>query len=216
MRKRFEIPLTPGDGLSEINLFAVDDFLREMATPEARQALIAGAGASRQTRSEYEKRHGLPHGSVELVMLSEDKRIRELDALIRERMPALLDKNAKPEVLEELYRHAFSMGRGMQQLYPDASDFMLQYSVLTQRNRQRFTADYGFSNEYKLQMVEWCFPSCDGGLNCNANINVNLNVNILVHVNAAAVQKVALALVFVVCIAIPVWPALYGAPISMN
>ena len=81
-----------------------------------------------------------------------------------------------------------------------------------QRNRHRFMGDFGFSNEYKLQMVEWCFPSCDGGLNCNTKINVNLGVNI----NVGAAAFVALALVFVVCVAACVWPAKqFGAEFRM-
>ena len=212
MKKRFEIPLAPGDGLSGINLFAVDDFLREMGTTHARRELILKVGASRESCAAYEKAHGLPHGAVELVMLSEDKRFKEMDKLIMSRMPVLFEKNTPPEVLEELYRESFSLGRGLQQLYPDASDFMMRYSLLMQRNRHRFMGDFGFSNEYKLQMVEWCFPSCDGGLNCNTKINVNLGVNI----NVGAVAFVALALVFVVCVAACVWPAKqFGAEFRM-
>jgi len=209
MKKRFEIPLTEEDGLREINLFAVDDFLRSMASAEARRKLILTAGASRESREAYEKKNGLPHGSVELVMLMEDKRFRELDRLLRSRLPELSDRNTKPEVIEEIYRLSFSLGRGLKQLYPDAADFMLQYSVLSHRNRQRFMADFGFSNEYKLQMASFCFPSCDGGLNCNSNINVFVTVNLAQYLIAAlaAVAYLAIALVFVVCIAIPVWPA---------
>lgn len=209
MKKRFEIPLTADDGLKDINLFAVDDFLRLMASAAERQKLIRTAGASRATREAYEKKHGLPFGAVELVMLMEDKRFQELDRLLRKRLPELADKNTSPEKVEEIYRESFSLGRGLKQLYPDASDFLLQYSVLSHRNRQRFMADFGFSNEYKLQMASFCFPSCDGGLNCNTNINVFTTINLAQYVNAAvaAVVYLALALVFVVCVAIPVWPA---------
>lgn len=210
MKKRFEIPITPGDGLSEINLFAVDDYLREMSSRGARRKLIETAGATPESRAAYEEKNGLPHGAVELVMLMEDKRIRELEATLMARMPELADRNAKPEVIEEFYRQAFSIARGMQQLYPEASSFMVQYAALSQRNRQRFMGDYGFSNEYKLQRVAWCFPSCDGGLNCNTAINVNVNVNILLHVNVGVVQKAAIVLV--VWAFIVLWPALYGAP----
>jgi hypothetical protein len=214
MKKRFEIPLTPGDGLSEINLFAVDDYLREMSTAEARRKLIATAGATPETRAAYEEQHGLPHGAVELVMLMEDKRIKELEKMLMAKTPELVDKNAKPETIEEFYRLAFSIARGMQQLYPEASAFMVQYAALSQRNRQKFMGDYGFSNEYKLQRVAWCFPSCDGGLNCNVNINTNLNVNILAHVNVAVVNKAAIVLVVWAFIAL--WPALYGPPYRMS
>jgi hypothetical protein len=209
MKKRFEIPLTEDDGLKEINLFAVDDFLRSMASADARRKLILTAGASRERRQAYEEKHGLPHGSVELAMLMEDKRFRELDRWLRNRLPELADKNTKPEAIEEIYRLSFSLGRGLKQLYPDAADFMLQYSVLSHRNRQRFMADFGFSNEYKLQMAEFCFPSCDGGLNCNSNINVFVTVNLAQYLIAALAAAVylAVALVFVVCVAIPVWPA---------
>jgi hypothetical protein len=217
MKKRFEIPVSTGDGLSEINLFAVDDFLRAMNSSEARRKLIIKVGGSRDAREAYEKKNGLPHGAVELVMLTEDKRFRDLDRVLRNRMPELGSKTTTPEAIEEIYRSSFSFARGMQQLYPDASDFLLQYALIAQRNRQRFLADFSFGNEYKLQMVEWCFPSCDGGLNCNTNININLTVNInsALFVSIIAAASAALALVFVVCVAIPVWPALYGAPIRL-
>jgi hypothetical protein len=209
MKPRFEMPITPGVDLSGINLFAVDDYLRSIKTAEARRQLIKRVGYSPRKRAAYEKKHGLPRGAVELAMLMEDKRVQEYNRLMTAKLPLLYDRKTDPQVLEDLYKEGFSLTKGLQQLYPEATDFMLQYAVLTQRNRRRFLGDYAFSNEYKLQLVS-CFLMCDGGLNCNANINVTVNVNVAVFVNLAAVQKVAVLLAVWLCIAIPVW--FYGLP----
>lgn len=205
MKQRFEMPISGSDDLSSINLFAVDDFLRSMGNSEARRQLIQKVGFSGQERETYERKNGLPHGVVELAMLMEDKRVQELNRMISRQIPALYEKKVRPEDMIEIHQHSMSIARGLEQLYPEASDFMLQYAVLTQRNRRQFVGDYGFGNEQKLQYAD-CFLSCDSGLNCNVHVNVTVNVNAILTVNLAAIQKVALALVFVVCIAIPVWP----------
>lgn len=206
MKQRFEMPISDSDDLSSINLFAVDDFLRSMGTSEARRQLIQRVGFSSHDRETYERKNGLPHGVVELAMLMEDKRVQELNRVITRQVPALWDKKTRPEAIAEIHQQSVSIARGLQQLYPEASDFMLQYAVLTQKNRRQFVGDYDFGNEHKLQFVD-CFLSCDSGLNCNTNINITVNVNLGLNVNIAAINKVALALIFVVCIAIPVWPA---------
>ncbi len=203
MKKRFEIPLSTTDGLDGINLFAVDDFLRAMNNSAARRELIMKVGGSARSRSSYEKSQGLPYGAVELVMLMEDKRVRELHQVMLEKMTQLFEKDSRAGAVEEIYKQTLSVTRGLQQLYPEATDFMLQYAALSQRNRRRFMGDYAFGNEYKLQLVD-CFLSCDSGLNCNANINITVNVNLVANVNAAVVNKVALLLiVFLFIVVIP-------------
>jgi hypothetical protein len=109
------------------------------------------------------------------------------------------------------------MASGLTRRYPEAMDFLLQYSILNDRNRRRFVGDYKFSPEYQLQMVNWCPPpGAAPGLNCNTAINLSINVNLGVNVNVATNIKVAIniaAWVFIgvsVCFFVAGWPALYG------
>lgn len=219
------MPVDVDETLKQVNLFAVDDYLRLIQSEEDRKRLIMKVGYTPQKRRAYEKRHQLPRGAVEVAMMMEDQRFKELNALLVQHLTQATGEGAKPEALAEFYQRANSISIGLAKLYPEAQDFFLQHWLLSQRNHRQFVGDYRFSNEYRLQMVSsWC-PSLSP-VNCNilvnlgillnvgiiANVGVGLNViaaaNIGVYLNvAAAVFLFAWA---AVCFFAAGWPALYG------
>lgn len=225
MSPRFEIPVSVDDSLSKINLFAVDDYLRSIQSEADRRKLIAKVGYSAAKRSAYEKKNQLPHGAVEVAMMMDDRRFRELNNLLAKQLSTVSSGGAKPEVLAKFYQDSASISMGLAQLYPDAQDFFLQHWLLSQRNHKHFLGDHRFSSEYRMQLVSsWC-PSLSP-VNCNilvnlgillnvgiiANVGVGLNViaaaNIGVAINVAA--AVYLFVAVAVCFFGAGWPALYG------
>jgi hypothetical protein len=223
--QRMNIPVD--EILSEINLFAVDDYLRLIQSPEERRDLILTIGYSPRKRAAFERKHQLPRGAIELAMLLHDRQFKELNSmLLRElnEMNQVEDpKEISPARYEAFYQRVYAMASGLTRRYPEAMDFLLQYSILNERNRRHFAGDYKFSPEYQLQMVNFCPPpGAPGGLNCNTainlsvNLNLGVNVNIGANVNAVANIKVAIniaAWIFIgvsVCFFAAGWPALYG------
>ncbi|HAB17774.1 MAG TPA: hypothetical protein PLX89_06360 [Verrucomicrobiota bacterium] len=225
MKTRFEMPVSVDDTLKQINLFAVDDYLRLIQSEGDRRRLILRLGYSPEKRRAYEKRHQLPRGALEVAMMMEDSRFKELNALLVRQLTRATGESAKPADLAEFYQRANSISVGLAKLYPEAQDFFLQHWLLSQSNHRHFLGDHRFSNEYRLQLVSsWC-PSLSP-VNCNilvnlgillnvgiiANVGVGLNViaaaNIGVYLNvAAAVFLFAWA---AVCFFAAGWPALYG------
>lgn len=207
--------------LSGINLFAVDDYLRSIQREEDRKNLILSVGYSPEKRQSYEQERQLPRGAIELAMMLEDRQFKELNSVLMEEMNQMnrVEETEKvsPDRYEAFYQRVYAMASGLTRRYPEAMDFLLQYSILNDRNRRRFVGDYKFSPEYQLQMVNWCPPpGAAPGLNCNTAINLSINVNLGVNVNVATNIKVAIniaAWVFIgvsVCFFVAGWPALYG------
>ena len=225
MSQRFEIPVSVDETLSQINLFAVDDYLRSIQSESDRKKLISRVGYSATKRAAYEKKHQLPRGAVEVAMMMDDRRFKQLNTMLAQQLAQASSEGAKPEVLAKFYQEASSMSMGLAQLYPDAQDFFLQHWLLSQRNHRHFLGDHRFSSEYRMQLVSsWC-PSLSP-VNCNilvnlgillnvgiiANVGVGLNViaaaNIGVYINVAA--AVFLFVAAAVCFFAAGWPALYG------
>jgi hypothetical protein len=207
--------------LSGINLFAVDDYLRSIQRDEDRRNLILSVGYSPEKRQRYEQERQLPRGAIELAMMLEDRQFKELNSVLMVEMNAMNQVEEGEKVssdrYETFYQRVYAMASGLTRRYPEAMDFLLQYSILNDRNRRRFVGDYKFSPEYQLQMVNWCPPpGAAPGLNCNTAINLSINVNLGVNVNVATNIKVAIniaAWVFIgvsVCFFVAGWPALYG------
>jgi hypothetical protein len=207
--------------LSGINLFAVDDYLRSIQRDEDRRNLILSVGYSPEKRQRYEQERQLPRGAIELAMMLEDRQFKELNSVLMAEMNAMNQVEEGEKVssdrYETFYQRVYAMASGLTRRYPEAMDFLLQYSILNDRNRRRFVGDYKFSPEYQLQMVNWCPPpGAAPGLNCNTAINLSINVNLGVNVNVATNIKVAIniaAWVFIgvsVCFFVAGWPALYG------
>jgi len=152
MNTRFEIPIDP----SAYNLFAVDDYLRSIRTSEDRQKLIRSVGYSAQRRERYERKHGLPRGAVELAMMAEDKRVKELSDKLAQKFWLGVEQKRTPQELKEFYLEVDSMSAGLRALYPEAIQFLRQYGVLSQRNKTTYYGDYQFGNEYRIMLANTC------------------------------------------------------------
>jgi hypothetical protein len=149
---RFEIPIDT----SEYNLFAIDDYLREIGTPEGRRKLIGAVGYSARLRERYEKKHGLPRGAVELAMMAEDKRVKELSDKIAKRLTETAPEKVTPQEAKAFYLEVDSMMVGIRTLYPEAMQFVKEYATLSQRNKLSFRGEYHFSNDYKILQAAAC------------------------------------------------------------
>ncbi len=157
MNSRFEI-LIPA---SEYNLFAIDDYLRSIRTPEARQRLIRRVGYSAEKRSAFERKLNLPRGAVELAMMAEDQRLKDMSERMTRKLAASMKKQVSPQETRKFYLEVDSMMNGLQALYPDALQFMKQYGMVAQRNKASFQGDYQFGNEYRIMMVNALPPRPD-------------------------------------------------------
>jgi hypothetical protein len=203
MGDRFEMPVEVPD----INLFAVDDFLRAIRVPEGRRKIVREQGYTEELRRRYEKENSLPYGAVELAMMADDPRVAEMNKLLAERLPDLKDRGVPAKVINDFYEHVGSMALGLQKVYPEATNFLMQYALLSERNRSAFAGDYRFSNEYKLMFVQ------DGGNNSpfvNVNVAVNVNLGAAINVGAAVNVVVVALLVAAAAVLVWVWVALYG------
>ena len=207
MKRRFEIPIEPG----EYNLFDIDDYLRSIRSSKERQQLIATVGYSAELRRDYERRKGLPFGAVELAMMAEDKRVKEINGVLRKRLGSPQPgQNLSPEELMALYRELESMALGLKALYPEAVQFMLQYGVLARRNAASFQGDYQFNNEYKVLRV--ACPNANANANADecfeqntcwyVNFNYAVNFNAAIFLNAAILAYVAILYGYAVLLAI--------------
>lgn len=205
MNKRFEIPLQPG----EHNLFAIDDYLRSIRTAEQRKTLISTVGYSTELRQAYETRHALPHGAVELAMMAEDKRVKELNDALAKRLSAAQADSFTPTQLKEFYLEVESKAAGLKTLYPEAMQFLLEYSALAQRNTASFRGDYRFSNEYKIILAQ-CNPNPNQ--NFNSNVNWTITVNAAILINAAIFINVAVGFKYVLALVLWIWAAAFVIP----
>lgn len=149
---RFEIPIDP----SAYNLFAIDDYLRSIRTSEDRQKLIRSVGYSAKRRDAYEKRHGLPRGAIELAMMAEDQRVKELSDKLAQKFWLGVEEKRTPQELKAFYLEVDSISAGLRALYPDAIQFLRQYGVLSQRNKTTFYGDYQFGNDYRILLAATC------------------------------------------------------------
>ena len=195
MKTKFEIPLTSDQSLKGINLFAVDDYLRSIQSVEDRKAMVMKIGFSASRRAAYEKKNQLPRGAVELAQMLDDRRYREMQEKLTKSWTSVSAQAAPPEELSLYYREAATITLGLSQLYPEAFNFLLQYSLLTQRNRHQFLGDHRFSAEYRVQMVtSWC-PSTTP-VNCNIFINVGVVALLAIAIGAVALIAIAVAVCF--------------------
>ncbi len=162
--RRFEIPIDP----SAYNLFAIDDYLRSIRTPEDRKKLIREVGLSAQARAAFERRSGLPRGAVELAMMTEDKRVQAMSEKLAQRLGDSAGKPMSPQDARKFYLEVDSIMSGLRTLYPEAIHFLKEYSALAQRNKTTFYGDYQFSNDYRIMLAntcpgpnppDWCSPT---------------------------------------------------------
>ena len=116
MNRRFEIPIDP----VAYNLFAIDDYLRSIRTPEDRKKLIRKVGYSAELRDAYERKHGLPRGAVELAMMTEDRRVKEMSDKLAQRLAGRAGKEMSPQESRQLYLEVDSIMTGLRSLYPEA------------------------------------------------------------------------------------------------
>ncbi|HZV36456.1 MAG TPA: hypothetical protein VFB72_17905, partial [Verrucomicrobiae bacterium] len=165
MKQRFEMPVEP----QGYNVFLIDDYLRSLRSHEERMKLITTHGYSAEKRGEFERERGLPRGAVELALVCEDKQLKELNATFRERLSKLQAENGPPEKMTELLTEIASRAAGVRALYPEAFQFLSQYTALARRNASAFRGDYRFNNEFKVLKVD-CSP------NSNTNTNTNTDV----------------------------------------
>lgn len=207
------------DILTDINLFEVDEHLRLLEKEDERKALIETVGYSPEKRAQYEKERHLPRGAIDLAMLIEDRQFKALNREVFEEFTALQKRVNEGEEIgsqtDEFYQKVYAVSQGLTRRYPEAMDFLMQYSILHERNRRYFTGDYKFSPEYQLQLANWCPPpGAKPGLNCNTALNLTVNVNLAVNVNAATNIKLAVNIVAWLLIAVAVCvvgpPKLYG------
>jgi hypothetical protein len=152
MNNRFEIPIDS----SAYNLFAIDDYLRGIRTSEDRQRLIRSVGYSPGLRDAYEKKHALPRGAVEVAMMAEDQRVKDLSEKLSQRYLGAVEQKMDPQEMKRFYQEIESMSSGLRTLYPEAVQFLKQYGTLSQRNKQTFYGDYQFGNEYRIMLANTC------------------------------------------------------------
>lgn len=170
MNKRFEIPIDP----VAYNLFAIDDYLRSIRTSEDRQKLIREVGYSPERRDVFERKHGLPRGAVELAMMTEDRRVKEMSEKLTRRLAGRAGQQLTPQESRQLYLEVDSIMTGLRALYPEAIQFLKHYSALAQRNKATFYGDYQFGNDYRIMIAnvqrvavtcpgppppDWCSPT---------------------------------------------------------
>jgi len=89
-------------------------------------------------------------------MVTEDKRVKELSEKISHKFMASMEQQASPQEIKQLYLEVESMCAGLRTLYPEAVEFMRQYAMLSQRNKQTFYGDYQFGNEYRIMLANTC------------------------------------------------------------
>jgi hypothetical protein len=216
MIKRFEIPVeSPG-----FNTFLVDDYLRSLRSHDERIKLINTHGYSAEKREEFERQSGLPRGAVELALVCEDKQIAELNKMVTDKMKKLYEEKASPEEVKAAFNDIDigSRAAGIKALYPEAFQFLMQYSALARRTASSFRGDYPINNEFKITLAD-CSPSANvnAGGPCGLDPS-NFCVNITVVVNvfgAAYAYVVAVAWVIAaafVALAIYVWAAVFVIP----
>lgn len=206
MNKRFEIPIEP-EGFS---LFAIDDYLRSIRSPEERQKLIRTVGYSAEKREAYERKHGLPRGAVELAVMAEDKRITELNEMLAKKLVALQNSDAGPDAVRQVYMEVGSKAAGIKALYPEAMQFLMQYSAMTRRTAAAFRGDYRFGNEYKIIQVQ-CSPS-NANSSSPVNVNVWVNVNLGIFINVGVGINVVAAFKYVLAVVLWIWAAAFVIP----
>jgi hypothetical protein len=196
MKRRFEMPVEPG----RCNTFAIDDYLRSLQSPEKRKELIATVGYSSELREAYEKTHELPRGAVQLAMMAEDRRLKDLNKKLVKRFTDLQGKKQDPGEVRAVLMEFQSVGAGLQSLYPEAVHFLMQYSALAQRNKASFQGDWRFSSDYKILVAAsncpWWYP----------NVRIATNVNFLWNTTIAAYLWVAVA-VFLAAVLAVAWAA---------
>ena len=218
MSQRFEIPVES----TGYNIFMVDDFLRSLRSREERLKLINTFGYSAEKREEYERRSGLPRGAVELALVCEDKQILELNRSVMEKLNKLHAEKASPEQFKEAFKEVdiASRAAGIQALYPEAFQFLAQYSALARRSASSFRGDYPFNNEYKITLAD-CSPSSNANANAGGPCGIDpsnfcVNITVVVNVFGAAYAYVLAAawvgLVAFIAVAIYVWAAVFVIP----
>jgi hypothetical protein len=205
MKQRFEIPVEP----QGYNVFLIDDYLRSLRSHEERLKLISTVGYSADKREEFERVRGLPRGAVELALVCEDRQIQELNQFVNMKMNKLNSENASPEQINEVFKEISSRAAGIRALYPEAFQFLSQYTALAKRNASSFRGDYRFNNEYKIMQAD-CSPSAHI-LTCGpdpVNVCVNFNLVVFAYVGVLAWVAIAEFLAF----AIYVWAAVFVIP----
>jgi radical SAM superfamily enzyme YgiQ (UPF0313 family) len=205
MNQRFEIPVEP----QGYNIFQIDDYLRSLRSHEERVKLINSVGYSAEKREEFERSRGLPHGAVELALVCEDKQIAELNQMVNKKMNRLYEEKASPEQINEAFTEIGSRAAGIRALYPEAFQFLMQYTSLAKRNAASFRGDYRFNNEYKIIQAD-CSPSSNV-LSCGpdpVNVCVNFNLVVFAYVGVLAWVAIAEFLAF----AIYIWAVVFVIP----
>ncbi len=205
MNQRFEIPVEPHG----YNVFLIDDYLRTIRSHEERVKLINTVGYSAEKREDYETTRGLPHGAVELALLCEDRQILEINEFVNTKMNGLYERKATVAEINEALMDVNSRSAGVRALYPEAFQFLIQYTSMARRNASAFRGDYRFSNEYKLMKVD-CSPSSDAST-CSP-VNWCVSANYVVFLNVVAAAYVLAALAFVLAFAYWIWAAAFIIP----
>ena len=205
MNGRFEIPIPPRG----YNMFLIDDYLRTIRSHEERVKLINTYGFSAEKRGEYERAHSLPHGAVELALLCEDRQLNELNSYINNTMNGLYERKASPEEINEALTDFASRSGGIRTLYPDAFQFLVQYSSMARRNASAFRGDYRFNNEYKLMRID-CSPTANAQT-CSP-VNYCVSINYVVALNVAVEAYVVAALALVLAFVYWVWALVFVIP----
>jgi hypothetical protein len=175
--------------------------------------LISTVGYSAEKRDEFERSRGLPRGAVELALVCEDRQLQELNAMLNEKLNKLQADKAPPEQINELFKEISSRAAGIRSLYPEAFQFLSQYTALAKRNASAFRGDYRFSNEYKILKTD-CSPNSNVDTDVCSNINTCVTVNLFaflaIYAYVAVVAWVG-ALEFL-AFAIYVWAAVFVIP----
>jgi hypothetical protein len=213
MNQRFEINVEP----QGYNIFLIDDYLRSLRSREERLKVINTVGYSAEKREEFERSRGLPRGAVELALVCEDRQLQEINGMLNEKLAKMQADKAPPEQVNEVFREIGSRAAGIRALYPEAFQFLNQYTALAKRNASAFRGDYRFNNEYKILKAD-CSPSSNANTQVDADVCSNVNTCVTVNLVAflaiyAYVAVVAWvgALEFL-AFAIYVWAAVFVIP----
>ncbi|MBX7157445.1 MAG: hypothetical protein K1X66_03560 [Verrucomicrobiae bacterium] len=194
----FVMPINPKD----FNLFAVEDFLRQIHDSKQRKALIKSAGYSPEARAAYEKQNSLPIGAIELAIMTDDTSLQDRGNQISYK---LIASRENPQLQMRALEEAASFSYGLAKRYPQAMRFMTRYNAELYSQRKLYAA----------QIIK---VSLDYDKETSANVSIGANLWVLANLGVVTHA----ALVFYLAVAIGgvalavAWAITTGSPARLK
>lgn len=164
----FVMPINP----KGYNLFAIEDFLRQIHDVKQRKALIKSAGYSAEARASYEKEHSLPIGAIELAIMTDDASLQDRGNKISYKLVAAREN---PQLQVKALEESASFSYGLAKRYPQAVRFIVRYNTELYKQRKLYAA----------QIVKISLDDYDKNPSLNVSIGANLwaiaNLGVFTH-----------------------------------